>query len=85
MTIDLFPEATNNDAIGQSENMNLLIQRLNSQCATMEATLLCYACIKTLPAQSEIRVLLDSLEFTVERVLDISTPDDEILNFVRIH
>jgi hypothetical protein len=85
VTEDLFPEPTDNDQIGQRENINLLIERLNSQCATIEAKLKCYACVKTLPAQSEIAVSLDSLGVKVEKVLDISTPDDEKLAFIRIH
>jgi hypothetical protein len=85
LTIDLKPHFANNDFYGHSENLNALIDRLNSGCANIDASLLCYACIETLPPQSEISILVDSSGTAVCRIIDISTPEDEILKFSGIH
>jgi hypothetical protein len=85
LTIDLNPHVGNNDIYGHSENLNTLIDRLNSGFSNIEASLFCYACIQTLPPQSEISILVDSSGTEVCRIIDISTPEDEILKFSGIH
>ena len=85
LTQDLSPNPTATDQIGHAENLNRLIDRLNAQCSSLQATLGCYACIKTLPAQSEIIIELDSTGTTVKRVVDISTPEGEFLKSINVH
>jgi hypothetical protein len=84
LTIDLKPDVGSNDIYGHSKNLNTLIDRLNTGC-NIEASLFCYACIQTLPPQSEISILVDSSGTEVCRIIDISTPEDEILKFSGIH
>jgi len=85
LVTDLEPVKTDSDYIGHKQNLDLLIERLNTQCDNMTAELICYACIYTNPAQSEISVTTDSVGTVIDRVVDISTPDDDILYCVRIH
>ena len=85
LVTDLEPVITDSDNIGHKENLDLLIEQLNTQCDNVSAELICYACIYTNPAQSEILVTTDSLGITIDRVVDISTPKDARLYCVRIH
>jgi len=85
VTADLFSESTESDELGQNENIDLLIERLNSHCESIEASLVCYACIRTLIPQSEISIKFDSSSVEIERILDIRTPDDDILSYIRMH
>lgn len=85
LLIDLEPVKTDTDPIGHKENLNILIERLNTKCDNMTAEFICYACIYTNPPQSEILVTTDSVGTSINRVLDILTPDDDILYFLRIH
>jgi len=85
LVIDLVPSKTDSDTFGHKENMDLLIERLNLNCNNIEAQLLCYACIKTNPPQSEIRITTDSLGTPIERIVDILTPEDAILQSVSVH
>ncbi len=82
---DLEPEKTDSDHIGHKQNLDLLIKRLNTQCDNMTAEFICYACIETNPPQSEILVTTDSVGTAVKRVVDILTPDDDILYCVSVH
>lgn len=85
LVIDLEPSKTASDNIGHKENIDLLIKRMNTQCANISAELICYACIKTNPPQSEILVTTDSIDTVISRVIDILTPEAATLDFVRIH
>ncbi|PLX15705.1 MAG: hypothetical protein C0597_08560 [Marinilabiliales bacterium] len=85
LTIDLKPKISLTDNLGHSENLNTLIERLNSQSDNFEASLFCYACIKTNPPQSEIFITVDSLGIEVCRVLDILTAENKTLSFSSIH
>lgn len=82
---DLVPVITENDKIGHKKNINLLIERLNTQCNNISAELICYACIKTNPPQSEILVTTDSTGIEIKRVIDIMTPENAKLNCRGIH
>lgn len=82
---DLEPNPVANDAIGHLKNFQLLIERLNTNCQDIVASNLCYACIETLPVQSQIKIVLDSLGHQVERIVAISTPEDAILKTVGMH
>lgn len=82
---DLSPQSTTaNDLIGHEDNINTLISRLETNC-DIEAELVCYACIKTLPAQSEIKVTVNLLSGTYFKIIDISTPEDNKLSYENIH
>ena len=85
LVTDLKPKVTANDRFGHKENLSILINRLNTQCTSINAELICYACIYTNPPQSEILVSTDSIGVTIKRIMDISTPEDAVLSCVRIH
>jgi hypothetical protein len=84
-TFDLNPNKKENDQFGHKENVDLLIERLNGHCDNIEVILGCYACIYTLPPQSEIIILTDSSGIEIKRVVDILTPNDGILRYAGIH
>ncbi len=52
-------------------NLEALVAAMNQQCQ-ITTTTLCYVCIYTLPAQSEIGVVVNNNGSTLTRVLDIS-------------
>ena len=85
LVTDLYPAITNDDQFGQKENINLLIERVNSQCENINAELLCYACIETNPPQSEILLETEFDGAAIKRVIDISTPGNARLCCVRLH
>ena len=85
LLIDLNSNVTPDDMCGQEENINLLIERLNTLCDSISAELICYACIKTNPPQSEILITTDSVGAEIKRVIDVFTPKDARLNCRGIH
>lgn len=85
LTVGLTPQPTEDDRIGHRKNLNTLIDRLNAQCKQVEASLFCYACVETLPLQSEITVLVDSAGTQVCRMIDIVTPEEEALSYSGVH
>lgn len=85
LTVDLNPVIKEDDTWGQKENINLLIERLNAQCENISVSLGCYACILTLPPQSEIIITADSAGVEIKRVIDILTPKDDIPKYVNVH
>jgi len=82
---DMSPHITSDDPLGHENNFSTLIDRINSQCENINAELLCYACIKTYPAQSEIKLTTDSSGVFIYRIIDILTSSEKKLFFVRIH
>ena len=85
LTADLEPSPTENDKIGHRQNFDILISRINTNCEQLTAHLMCYACNHTLPAQSYIGVSVDSSALAVTRIINISTPEDDVLSFAGIH
>ena len=85
LVTDLKPKVTASDKFGHKENLSILISRLNTQCISIKAELICYACIETNPPQSEILVATDSIGVLIQRVIDILTPSDSNLYCLRIH
>lgn len=81
---DLAPQATAADPGGHSVSLNELVNRLNGPC-TLNASLVCYACIKTLPPQSEIRLSLDHNGTLISKVIDISTDPASHLKAIAVH
>ncbi len=82
---DLGPEPVENDDIGHRKNIDIFINRVNVACSNLKAELLCYACIKTYPPQSEIRIEIDTSGSKIYRIIDILAPGDSVLLFVGIH
>ncbi len=67
-----------------AENLNNLAKLLSAQCG-ITATVSCFNCIKTLPAQSEMRLSFFAADTTVSRTIDLSyTPQNEMV-FVYLH
>jgi len=85
LTDNLSPNPVDGDPIGHAVNLDDLIEQLNLECGEITASLVCYACIETFPPQSEIKLILDSLGTSVDRIIDIITPSDGELRFHRIH
>ncbi len=85
LTADLAPKPTSNDKIGHKENIQELIDLLNSKCNDFETELKCYACIYTEPAQSQIKISYVSDSVSYQKIIDILTPEDNIMKFMRIH
>jgi hypothetical protein len=67
-----------------SENLAKLTSAIGQQCQ-VTATVLCFACIDTLPQQSEIRISLTGPGFTVVKVIDISSDKDDNMIFANMH
>jgi hypothetical protein len=68
------------DVIGQQDNVSIAVRRLNSYTG-LSAELICYACIKTNPPQSEIKVTIKDQQLV--RFLDVST--GETLTYAGVH
>jgi hypothetical protein len=85
LTVDLSPHPSDEDRIGHSGNLQTLIDRLNAGCDGYSVSLICYACIETYPAQSEILVdfFVGGSKQTI--TIDIHTPENDILRFAGIH
>ncbi len=84
ITTNLTPNASEKDPIGHRENFSILINKLN-ECSGINAEMLCYACIETYPAQTELLMTIDYADRKVYRVIDILTPEDDVLSFVNVH
>ncbi len=84
LLVNTNPTPNSNDAIGQRFNIDELVQSIN-ESNVLTSELYCYACIKTLPAQTEIVVEVDSTGTSIKRVIDIVTPEDGILRFGNMH
>ncbi|MEJ2545859.1 MAG: hypothetical protein P8Y99_17490 [Calditrichaceae bacterium] len=85
MLTDLEPNRTKDDEWGHEKNLDILVNRLNSNCDSINASLFCYCCNKSLPPQSIIILSVDSSRTIITRSLDIWTPDDDILQCTEIH
>ena len=85
LTIDLFPNPIQGDKIGHSNNLDVLVDRLNNNCDNLIATVFCYACIKTDPPQSELIIEVDYDSIQIKKVIDIVTSDGRILKAVSMH
>ncbi len=81
---DLNPGPTEDDPTGQSNNLASFVARLNDVC-NFDASMDCYVCIETLPAQTEIKLQIHSLGGIVQRVIDISTPALSTMSIVNVH
>ncbi|MDX1684181.1 MAG: hypothetical protein R3275_03035 [Saprospiraceae bacterium] len=76
-THDLEPKPTNNDPLGQSDNLEALVDKL-SDIDCMDADVICYACIETYPPKSEIKLTTSNRS----RIIFLKTSEDYPLKFV---
>lgn len=84
ITDGLQPLPSTQSEPGHLRNLEIVIDQIN-YCNNLRAELSCYACIYTLPPQSEIVIMIDSSGRQVRRVLDIRTPVNDVLSFAGIH
>jgi len=82
---DMKPDPSDKDRRGHFKNITTLIERINSNCDEITSELFCYACIETLPPQSEIILTVDSSGNSIMRIIDILTPADDKLQCLRVH
>jgi hypothetical protein len=67
-----------------AENLQSLTDSINRSCEIF-ASVLCFACIQTLPEQSEIRLSATDGSGTVVKIIDISSNDNNQMIFVNMH
>ena len=84
LTSDLLPKPSDNDKWGQSENLDILIERLNKYNCIV-ATKVCYACIYTLPPQSEVKLGVTYNREIITKIMDLLTGDEEPMKYLRLH
>lgn len=81
---DLLPAVTATDEWGHRNNFIKLAQRISQQCG-ISAQADCYACIKTLPPQTEIVISFMNNGVQVKKILDITTSSTSRLAFLKMH
>lgn len=81
---DLSPNPAFGDSLGHQRNLNTLVKRIENTCK-LTVSVICYACIETLPVQSEIAVTFTQNDSTYSKIIDILTPDDAALSFAGMH
>ena len=84
LTLDLLPKPSDYDKWGHSENLDILIERLN-QYYCITATKVCYACIYTLPPQSEVKLVVTYNSEIITRIMDLLTGEEEPMKYLRLH
>lgn len=84
LTLDLLPKPSDNDKWGQSENLDILVERLNKYNCIV-ATKVCYACIYTMPPQSEVKLVVTYNREIITRIMDLLTGDEESMKYLRLH
>ena len=67
-----------------NENLDKLAQNIFIRC-NINAIVICYSCIYTLPAQSEIRVTFSEGGNPVQKVLDISSAPGTAMKILNVH
>lgn len=65
-------------------NLTALVQKISSQC-NVSSTISCFNCIRTLPSQTEIRIVINSGGTTVSKTIDLSYSANNIITFVHMH
>lgn len=66
------------------QNLNALAGSVQQHC-TMNALVLCFDCIQTLPSQTEIRISFLNGATTVEKTIDISYNSNNKMVFHNLH
>lgn len=73
--------ASLSSTIYSQQNLETLAATISANC-TINATVACFDCIKTLPSQTEIMLTFVSSGIQVKKTLDISyTPDNKMIFF----
>lgn len=65
------------------EGLKALTDKISSECK-VSADTLCYDCIKTLPAQSEIRISVIAVDLQKDKIIDIIRSGDKFV-FAGMH
>lgn len=81
LTADLHPERDVEDEIGQLSNLQLLVDRINTSCGSINASLECYACLYSYPPQSVILIEFYEGDVLFSEMIRIITPSNDILRF----
>ena len=81
---DLPSVPTDDDVTGHRTNLDLFVERLNDQCG-FEANVECYACVYTFPPISHVWINLDSSGVNIRRILDIRTPEADLMTVTNVH
>jgi len=76
---DLPPFPIPGDPLGHEENLFFLIDELRQQNDCLDVYIECYACIETFPPQSEIRIDVSDGGFSNAIIVDIATPDFDVM------
>lgn len=66
------------------ENINKLSEAISGKC-NLTVSDICFDCVYTLPAQTEIRVIIHQTGTTVEKVIDISPTSANRMKIVNVH
>src|SRR5688500_703739 len=67
-----------------SDNLTLLAQKISAGCS-VKVEVLCYGCIYTFPAISEITVSFSTAGTTITKVIDISENSSKEMKFTNMH
>lgn len=81
---DLLPAITTGDEYGQKGNLRILAERLSKQC-DLTATVLCYACVETLPPQSELSISFSRNGNNYTYIIDMTFTRQNMLRFNSVH
>lgn len=80
-----------NDIISQlpnqnntSQNLDRLAREIDVEC-DIDAEVLCFDCVKTLPSQSEIKLSFQSGSTTVNKIIDITYNSNNKMKFSNMH
>jgi hypothetical protein len=79
----LLPQPTSQDGIGHLKNLQTFMNSV--QACFADVRMDCYACIETFPEQSEIIFMIDSVSVLRRRVIDISTPGNQVMTIRNVH
>lgn len=72
------------DTAGLRKQIDKMVSILIKNC-NVEANVLCYGCIKTLPPQSEVRLSFTHNGGLYHKIIDISSPENHVLRFAGMH
>lgn len=71
-------------AIYTQENLKKLSVTISNKC-NITASVACFDCIYTYPAQSELRVLINQSGTLIEKIIDISSTSANKMKIVNVH
>jgi hypothetical protein len=80
----LAPVPAVSDTAGLTKQLDRMVNLINKDC-NVNATVLCYGCIKTLPLQSEVRLSFTDNGQIKQKTIDISSPENHVLSYAGMH